>query len=44
MTVPRDAVCAFEGVDADAALDYLVMAYGAKLTDVAQLTGAPVSL
>ena len=43
VTVPRDAVCAFEGVDADAALDYLVMAYGAKLTDVAQLTGAPVS-
>ena len=29
VTVPRDAVCAFEGVDAEDALDYLVMAYGA---------------
>ena len=40
VTIPRDAVCAFEGVDPQAALDYLVMAYGAELTDVATLTGA----
>jgi nicotinamidase-related amidase len=42
VTVPRDAVCAFDGVDQEAALDYLVMAYAATLTDVAELTGAPV--
>ena len=42
VTVPRDAVCAFEGVDEDDALEYLVMAYGAAITDVATLTGAPV--
>ena len=40
VTVPRDAVCAFEGVNEDEALDYLVMAYGAAVTDVAALTGA----
>jgi nicotinamidase-related amidase len=43
VTVPRDAVSAFEGVDEDEALEYLVMAYGADITDVATLTGAPVS-
>jgi nicotinamidase-related amidase len=43
VTIPPDAVCAFEGVDRDAALDYLVMAYGATLADVAQLTGARAS-
>jgi nicotinamidase-related amidase len=42
VTVPRDAVCAFDGVDQEAALDYLVMAYAATLTDVAELTGAAV--
>jgi nicotinamidase-related amidase len=36
--VPRDAVCAFEGVDEAAALDYLVAVYGARLTTVAELT------
>ncbi len=36
--VPRDAVCAFEGVDEEAALDYLVTVYGARLTTVAELT------
>ena len=41
VTVPRDAVCAFEGVNEDEALEYLVMAYGATVTDVAALTGAP---
>jgi nicotinamidase-related amidase len=40
--VPRDCVCAFDGVDQEAALDYLVMAYAADLTDVAELTGAPL--
>jgi nicotinamidase-related amidase len=42
VTVPRDAVCAFDGVDQEAALEYLVMAYAATLTDVAEMTGAPV--
>jgi nicotinamidase-related amidase len=40
VTVPRDAVCTFAGVNAEEALDYLVMAYGATLTDVASLTGS----
>jgi nicotinamidase-related amidase len=44
VTVPRDAACAFEGVDEEDALDYLVMAYGANVTDVATLTGAPASV
>ena len=44
VTVPRDAVCAFEGVDEEDALDYLVMAYGATVTDVATLTGAPAGV
>ena len=39
VTVPRDAVCTFAGVDQDEALDYLVMAYGAEVTDVDALTG-----
>lgn len=43
VTVPRDGVCCFEGVDAEAALEYLVMAYGASLTSVAELMAAPVS-
>jgi nicotinamidase-related amidase len=38
VTVARDAVCTFEGIDADAALEYLVMAYGADVTDVEALT------
>jgi nicotinamidase-related amidase len=40
--VARDAVCTFAGVDQDEALEYLVMAYGAEVTDVATLTGSPV--
>jgi nicotinamidase-related amidase len=44
VTVPRDAVCAFEGVDEDEALEYLVMAYGASVTDVAALTGSSASV
>lgn len=42
VTVARDAVCTFAGVDQDEALEYLVMAYGAEVTDVATLTGSPV--
>ncbi|MDQ3993569.1 MAG: cysteine hydrolase [Actinomycetota bacterium] len=38
VTVPRDAVCAFEGVDEADALEYLKMAYGASVTTVDQLT------
>jgi nicotinamidase-related amidase len=42
VTVPRDAVCAFAGVDEDEALDYLRSVYGARITTVAELVGAPV--
>ena len=42
VTVPRDAVCAFEGVDEDDALEYLRMAYGATVTTVDELTGSRV--
>jgi nicotinamidase-related amidase len=41
--VPRDAVCAFEGVDEEDALEYLKMAYGAEVTTVAGLAGTPVA-
>ena len=40
MTIPRDAVCAFEGVDEDDALEYLKMAYGAEVVTVDELVGA----
>ncbi len=40
ITVPRDAVCGFEGVDEEAALAYLEMAYGATITTSADLIGA----
>ncbi len=43
VTVPRDAVCAFEGVDEDEALEYLKMAYGANVTSVDELTGERVA-
>jgi nicotinamidase-related amidase len=43
VTVPRDAVCAFEGVDEDDALEYLTMAYKANVTTVEELVGAPVA-
>ena len=43
VSVPRDAVCAFEGVDEDEALEYLKMAYGAHVTTVDELTGSPVA-
>jgi nicotinamidase-related amidase len=41
ITIPRDAVCGFEGVDEDEALAYLEMAYRAKITTVGELAGAP---
>ena len=43
ITIPRDAVCAFEGVDEDEALEYLKATYGADVTTVDELIGARVS-
>jgi nicotinamidase-related amidase len=40
ISVPKDAVAAFEGVDEDVALDYLRTVYGARITTVGELTGA----
>jgi nicotinamidase-related amidase len=37
ITIPRDAVCGFEGVDEEEALNYLEMAYGAQITTVDEL-------
>jgi nicotinamidase-related amidase len=42
ITVPRDAVCAFEGVDESEALEYLRTVYGARITSVGQLLGRRV--
>ena len=42
VTVPSDAVCAFEGVDEGEALEYLKMAYHANATSVHELTGARI--
>jgi len=42
ITIPRDAVCAFEGVDEEAALDYLKTVYGATITTVDELVGEKV--
>jgi len=44
ISIPRDAVCAFEGVDEDEALAYLEMAYAAKITSVDELVGTPAAL
>ena len=41
ITIPRDAVCGFEGVDEDEALAYLEMTYGAKITTIDELVEAP---
>jgi len=41
ITIPRDAVCGFEGVDENEALAYLEMAYGSEITTVDELAGAP---
>ena len=43
IAIPRDAVCAFEGVDQDEALDYLKMAYGAEITSVDELSRVPAA-
>src|SRR5437016_8978395 len=40
ITIPRDAVCGFEGVDEEEALAYLEMAYGAKIATVGELAAA----
>ena len=40
ITVPRDAVCGFEGVDEEAALEYLRDTYHARITTVDELVGA----
>ncbi len=39
ITVPRDAVCAVEGVDESEALEYLRSVYGAHVTSVRELLG-----
>jgi nicotinamidase-related amidase len=44
ITVPRDAVSAFEGVDEEAALEYLQTVYGARITTVAELVGAAAAV
>ena len=44
ISIPRDAVCAFEGVDEDEALAYLEMAYAAKITSVDELVGTPAAV
>ncbi|KAG0600764.1 hypothetical protein M758_11G058900 [Ceratodon purpureus] len=43
ITVARDAVCCFEGVNEDDALGYLKMAYAAHVTTVDELAGAPAA-
>jgi nicotinamidase-related amidase len=43
ITIPRDAVCGFEGVDEDEALAYLELAYGAAITTVDELAGVPAA-
>jgi nicotinamidase-related amidase len=44
ITVPRDAVCAFEGIDEEKALEYLRAVYGAHVTSVGELLGHPVAV
>ena len=41
ITIPRDAVCAFEGVDEDEALEYLKRIYGADITTAGALIEQP---
>ncbi|HWB56175.1 MAG TPA: isochorismatase family cysteine hydrolase [Gaiellaceae bacterium] len=40
ITIPRFAVCGFEGVDEEAALEYLKQTYGANVTTVDELVGS----
>jgi len=44
ITIPRDAVCGFEGVDEGDALEYLKATYGATVTTVDELVGAPATV
>ena len=44
ITVPRDAVCGFPGIDEQEALAYLRTVYGATITSVAALAGRPVEV
>lgn len=44
ITVPRDAVCTFSGVDEEAALEYLRSVYGATISTVGELAGSEVPL
>jgi nicotinamidase-related amidase len=44
ITIPKDAVCAFEGVSEEDALDYLQATYGATLTTVDELAGSPAGV
>ena len=41
IVVPQDGVCVFADVDGEAALEYLVSVYGARLTTVAELVANP---
>jgi nicotinamidase-related amidase len=43
ITIPRDAVCGFEGVDEEESLAYLEMAYGAQITTVDELAASPAA-
>lgn len=43
IAVPRDAVCAFDGVDEGEALEYLRTVYGARITSVGDLLGHRVA-
>jgi len=43
VTIPRNGVCAFAGVNEQEALDYLKMAYGATVTTVDELVGTAVA-
>ncbi len=44
ITIPADAVCAFEGVSEDDALEYLKQTYGATVTSVDELVGSPAKV
>jgi nicotinamidase-related amidase len=44
ITIPSDAVCAFEGVSEEDALEYLKATYGATVTTVDALVGAPAAV
>ena len=44
ITIPRDAVCAFEGVSEEDALEYLKATYGATVTTVDELVGSPAAV